>query len=225
MPIGAAVQAVQRLGRGSNHYAAATAWLEEGKRHAMGNLSAKPEIIAAGGLAVCFFLPWAQIFGFGVSGYNLAQLGSYGNWAWVILISSIITILVFATDNEPWMARLIAGVTGALPIGGVIYAANNLGRDVFQVLAIGVYLGVLCGAALLLLALFNDGATARSQSAPRPAAIITRPYRKGDEVIHHAQFGRGVIKDIGANGLAKVFFYQHNAEYEVPLRDVRGVFD
>ena len=186
----------------------------------MNNLSVKPEMIAAGGVAICFFLPWAQIFGFGVSGYNLAQLGSYGNWAWVILISSIITILTFAMETETMIARLIAGVTGALPIIGLMYAVNNIGQNVFQVLSIGVYLGVLSGSALLLLALFNDGATAPVQSAPKPVAIITRPYQKGDEVIHHPQYGRGVIRDVGVNGLAKVFFFHHNTEYEVALKDV-----
>jgi len=103
-------------------------------------------IYSAAGLIVCFFLPWVQVLGFGVSGYNFSQLGSYGNLAWLIPISAGITLLVGLNGRD---AKLLQVITGSMPWLLLIYTLIQVGSDLFQGLAIGAYLSLLAGAALI----------------------------------------------------------------------------
>lgn len=115
----------------------------------MAPLKIKTQAFIAAGMLVGFFLPWAQIWGFGVSGYNLAQLGSYGNWAWAILLSSIITIVVFSTNQSAILERAVAYITGALPIIGLAIGMTKIGTEMFHVISVGVYICLVAGAALI----------------------------------------------------------------------------
>jgi branched-chain amino acid transport system permease protein len=125
----------------------------------------RPEVIIAGGLVVFFFLPWAQLFGFGVSGYNLGQLGSYGNLAWLILVGGIATIAAIVLEADEALARMVAGVTGFLPWAGLLYGLSKVGTDLFQILSIGAYLTLLAGLALFWVALLVSTAVVpRSES-------------------------------------------------------------
>ena len=130
-------------------------------------------LVWAGGVLVSFFLPWFQLFGHGISGYQIGSLGSYGNYAWIIPILAVGTILLtFARQNN----RIVGAFTGLVPIGVLIYAIGRVaaeggGRATEQVLqvaeqvfSIGAYLTILCSLALLV-----------SASRPAPALPSTSP--------------------------------------------------
>lgn len=93
-----------------------------------------------------FFTPWAQLLGVSVSGYDLQKLGSYGNFAWLIPVSSGITIVAGLYGKSQ---TELAQLTGALPILGLVYGLVKVGSDLFHILAIGAYLTLLTGLALL----------------------------------------------------------------------------
>ena len=105
-------------------------------------------LIAAGAMLIGFFLPWAQLFGFGASGYNLGQLGSYGNFAWVIPIAAVVVIIVNLTvaDTE---ARSIQVIAGIIPWGALFYGLSEAGSNLFQILSIGPYVILAAGLVLI----------------------------------------------------------------------------
>jgi hypothetical protein len=93
-----------------------------------------------------FFMPWAQLLGFNASGYDLQKLGSYGNLAWLIPVFSGITIAAgFYGKRQKELGLL----TGVLPLLGLVYALVKVGPVLFDVLAIGAYLTLITGIALV----------------------------------------------------------------------------
>lgn len=108
------------------------------------------EIICAAGMIIFFFLPWAQIFSLGVSGYNLGQLGSYANLVWLIPSFCIFLIVMGLAGKD---LKLIGFITGSLPIIGLMYGLANVGSDLFHVVGIGVYLTLLASMVLILTSL------------------------------------------------------------------------
>ncbi len=133
----------------------------------MSERSSKPVLFCAFGLLAAFFMPWVQLFGVGVSGYNLANLGSYGNYAWIIPILAGGTVLLTfsGVDNRP-----IGAVTGIVPLGAVAYVwilllSNNSGSDRAEgalvdvaqhAVSIGVYLTIILSVAIIIAASRNS---------------------------------------------------------------------
>src|SRR5690606_24822879 len=70
-----------------------------------------------------FFMPWIQVLGFATSGYDLGNLGSYGNYAWIVPLLSATTIIVslFGIDNRP-----IGLATGAILLAFIGYGILHL---------------------------------------------------------------------------------------------------
>ena len=105
--------------------------------------------LCAAGLGVSFFLPWANIFGANVSGFDLQKAGDGQLLLWAIPIFCLITIVAGMTKRS----QQIAGqLTGTLPFVFGVFWYMKLGQDMFQVLAFGAYLSLACGLALLILA-------------------------------------------------------------------------
>jgi len=121
-----------------------------------------PVLVCAFGLLAAFFMPWVQSFGVGISGYNLGQLGSYGNYAWVIPLLAGVTILLSFTPGVN--NRGIGVVAGIVPLGAILYGLIRLsaegGRDATtgvlkiagQVLSIGAWLTVIFSTAIIIAA-------------------------------------------------------------------------
>lgn len=118
-------------------------------------------LIAAVGLLVAFFLPWFQLFGFGISGYGIARLGSYGNLAWAIPLLAGTTIVRSLTGHN---ARLIGMITGIVPIAGTVSFLYLLAQEVgapagellegaVHLFSIGAYLTIILGVVMLVTAL------------------------------------------------------------------------
>jgi len=106
--------------------------------------------ICAAGLGVSFFLPWGSFLGTNPSGYDLQKYGHEQNLLWLIPILSTITIFAGIIKQGQKIAAI---VTGIVPFCVGIYWYNQIGSDLFHVLAIGAYLSLIFGAALLALPL------------------------------------------------------------------------
>jgi len=104
--------------------------------------------LCAAVFGVSFFLPWAQIFGANLSGFDLQKLGDEQRLLWFIPIFCVITIVAgFAKASQHIAARL----TGVLPFCVGAYWYYKIGSDLFHVLTYGAFLSLICGAALLIL--------------------------------------------------------------------------
>lgn len=134
--------------------------------------SSVPVVVCAVGLLVAFFMPWVQLFGFGMSGYNLGQLGSYGNYAWIIpILAGAVVLLSFLGINN----RGIGALAGLVPLGAIAYGLMRLGlesADATQgvldaaghVLSIGAWLTIMFSIAIVIAALVRPvKAAGRSQ--------------------------------------------------------------
>jgi Tfp pilus assembly protein PilE/uncharacterized membrane protein YecN with MAPEG domain len=106
-----------------------------------------------------FFLPWVQLFGMSGSGYELSKFGSYGNLAWVIPIAAVVTLVTSLAGNDAKRPHI---VTGLLPYAGLAYGLSQIGKELFHVLAIGVYLTLVAGVLMVLFAAGVLGAKAVS---------------------------------------------------------------
>lgn len=134
-------------------------------------------------LARCFFMPWYQLLGKGISGYNLGQLGSYGNYAWIIpILAGATVLLTFSGVNN----RVVGSITGIVPLGAILYfliriASKGEGRA-FQyvlevaghVLSIGAWLTIIFSIAIIIAAFYGQRQLANLSQKPTEQNIDTR---------------------------------------------------
>lgn len=107
------------------------------------------------GLIASFLLPWVQILGLGASGYNLSQLGSYGNLAWVVPAVGIVCLLANTSKQALGRARKSASMLGALLIaGGTIFIitqiAERAGEGFWHAIGIGIYVLLVSSITLFI---------------------------------------------------------------------------
>ncbi len=97
-------------------------------------------------ILVSFFLPWTQLLGLGLSGYDLAKLGSYANWVWVVPLSACFLLYHCIAGNSVVRAQYFAGIA---PWLGLLYGLVKVGENLFHILSIGAYLTLIAASALL----------------------------------------------------------------------------
>lgn len=131
----------------------------------------KKQAACAAAIVVTFFMPWVQLFGLSGSGYSLSRFGSYGNAAWLIPILAAATLFKMLTGTP---SRLLTIVAGVAPFLGLAYAVTKVGRDLLQVMAIGFYLTLVAGAALIALAVM-EAFQLQPSAAAVPAAAASAP--------------------------------------------------
>lgn len=103
--------------------------------------------LCAAALLVCFFLPWINVL-VAVSGFHLAKEGGLHLLFWLVPIFSALTILAVITKRSP---KIAAQLTGALPFAALAYGYSKLGKDIFQIIALGGYLSLGLGLILFIL--------------------------------------------------------------------------
>ncbi len=121
--------------------------------------SSKPVLVCAFGLLAAFFMPWIQLIGVGMSGYNLGQLGSYGNYAWVIPILAGATILLsFSGYNN----RGVGAISGIVPLVAILYGLIRIAGEggdratqgvlevAGHILSIGAWLTIILSVAIII---------------------------------------------------------------------------
>lgn len=135
----------------------------------------RPVLACAVGLLAAFFMPWIQLFGTGMSGYNLGRLGSYANYAWIIpmLVGATIWISLSGANN-----RVLGAVSGIVPLGAILYVLTRLGvaggsdatsgamNMAGRVLGIGAWLTIVLSIAIIIAALVPADATGEAHIAP-----------------------------------------------------------
>lgn len=130
-------------------------------------------LILASALLAAFFMPWLQVLGAGLSGYEIGRLGSYGNYAWIVPILAGFTITVsLARQNN----RLLGAITGIAPLVVLLYAVTRVAGEAGprgfgqlldvagHVLSIGAYLTIICSLGLLIASMIPP----QVQSSPLP---------------------------------------------------------
>ena len=108
----------------------------------------KIEVILAIALLIAFFLPWAKVFFFTGSGYNIGvHLGGEAKFVWAIPVAAIaiIALAFYIVDT-----KVMSIITGILPFVVFGRAYSELGKDLFEILAIGAYISLIVGALLIL---------------------------------------------------------------------------
>lgn len=118
-------------------------------------------------MAVGFFMPWMRIFGFGVSGSSLGNLGSEGNLAWLVLLGAVACIVLYILKRAH---RLVNAVAGALPwlLLGYFVIDQEIGEDIFEIMAMGAYLVLGAGVALALAPVRTSRAAPQGSVSPTP---------------------------------------------------------
>src|SRR5712671_3963377 len=103
----------------------------------------------AAGLAVCFFLPWIQVLGVGVSPFGMQKIEEAdARLLWLIPIFSAITIFA---GIAKFGQRIAARLTGLLPLCVVAYWYKDAGSNLTNVLSYGAYFSCILGTALVTL--------------------------------------------------------------------------
>jgi len=111
-------------------------------------------------IIIAFFMPWFQLLSFSVSGYNLGQIGSYGNYVWLIPILAGGTIILSFFQND---IRGIAAATGIIPLLFILYAiidqsakdanaASTLISIFGHVVSVGAYITIICSIGIIVAA-------------------------------------------------------------------------
>jgi len=162
----------------------------------------RAENIFAGILIVSFFLPWGQVFGFGLSGHGLTKMGSYGTLAWLIPLFSTLVIIIGLNEGDQ---KLLGMATGSLPWIGLVYGLAKAGDDLFHVLAIGAYLTLLSATGLILSAagMITVPANASQSRRDSESHHDSRPRR----LVVGEEEGRSSRSDV-SNESAAVFTYK-----------------
>jgi pSer/pThr/pTyr-binding forkhead associated (FHA) protein len=161
--------------------------------------SSKLVTICAAGLLAAFFLPWVQLFGVGVSGYDLGKLGSYGNYAWIIPILAGAAILVSISGASN---RGIGALAGIVPLAAIGYGLLRLSRDggidatrgvlelAGHVLSIGAWLTIILSISIIVAAATHvpQDRLARSGSQTMHARLadIRRDQQLGADTLNVA---------------------------------------
>jgi hypothetical protein len=109
------------------------------------------EIFLAICLGLCFFLPWMNILGVGVSGFQIQKLGHDGLALWLIPITSVIAILAGCIQKSQKDAAMLAGIT---PFGIIIYFCIQAGNDyqaIINLLGGGAWAALVIGFLMIIL--------------------------------------------------------------------------
>ena len=121
----------------------------------------KPILWFASGLLAAFFMPWVQLLGAGLSGYQIGNLGSYANFVWIIPILAGATVAVSLSGKDN---RVVGGFAGIAPILALLYAfirfcseagpnaAGQISEIAQHVFSIGAYLTLIFAVCLLVVA-------------------------------------------------------------------------
>ncbi len=118
-------------------------------------------------MLAAFFMPWFQLFGAGISGYNLGRLGSYGNLAWLVPVLAGVTIVTSLCNVDNRVPGIFTGLVPLVAVGYGVVRLTSAADDALELLghvtSIGVYVTLICSVALLV------AAGIQANAAPRKA--------------------------------------------------------
>jgi hypothetical protein len=93
-----------------------------------------------------FFLPWVNLFGGNISGLDIQKNFPSYQYVWLVPVVAVITLLLNMAGTNTNLVRRIAGLC---PFIILAYALNQMGSDLFKIIAIGGWLALIGGFALI----------------------------------------------------------------------------
>ena len=109
-------------------------------------VSVSPATIGSFVLFVAFFLPWINLLGVNLAGFDLHKIWEPGRFAWVIPVAALGAV-VLGLVRRPNVA--LAQLAGGLPFIFLALALFRYGGELFQIVSIGGYVMLLSGFFLL----------------------------------------------------------------------------
>jgi len=109
------------------------------------------ENMAALGLVVFFFFPWASLGPFSVNGFGAASSGA--GLSFLLFLVPLLGLVVLAMRpicQTPAILKTVKLVAGGLPIAGFVLALIDAGGKLFQVLGMGAYLTLIAAVLIIL---------------------------------------------------------------------------
>lgn len=111
------------------------------------------ENIAALGLVLFFFFPWASVGPASISGFTLGRFGVYNAAIYLLYLIPILGLMIVAMRpicTNPLVLKSIKLVAGGLTALAFLYALLSAGGDFFQAAGLGVYLTFIAGILIIL---------------------------------------------------------------------------
>ena len=102
--------------------------------------------IAAAAVFFSFFLPWVNILGANISGMDIQKNFSDYRLVWLVPVLAVITFLLNFAGQKTNLVRRLAGLC---PFVILAYALSQMGSDLFRVVAVGGWLELIGGIALI----------------------------------------------------------------------------
>lgn len=109
-------------------------------------VSVSPATAGSFVLFVAFFLPWINLLGTNVAGFDLHKVWEPGRFAWVIPAAALGAVVLGLLRRQN---VALAQLAGGIPFVLLALALFRYGGDVFQAIAVGGYITLLCGFFLL----------------------------------------------------------------------------
>lgn len=138
-----------------------------------------PENWCTAAILIGFFLPWGPA---GISAFDIAKLGSEGNWLWLIPGGAGLTLAQSAAGGD---SKSMGALTGLFPLTAVLFVwyKTGGGTGLFHVAGYGMYVSVIAGVLLTLIATgleLGNAEAAAPASPPRPQEPNPAPARAAE---------------------------------------------
>jgi hypothetical protein len=104
--------------------------------------------LAAVILFASFFIPWATFFGSNISGLDIQKTFSSYKLVWLLPACALLTFLL---NIARLPTAIVRRLTGAVPLGILIYSLSKFGNDFWQMIAWGGWLALAAGAVLIVI--------------------------------------------------------------------------
>jgi hypothetical protein len=99
-----------------------------------------------------FFLPWINILGKPLSGWDIVRIEEFGLEARLLLAIPLTGLFTFlGALVKPSQIKPVAVLTGSLPLIGLAFYWFKIGTDLFQLLGIGAYATLFVAVLLIIL--------------------------------------------------------------------------
>ena len=111
------------------------------------------ENLAALGLVVFFFFPWASFGPASISGFTLGRFGAFNALVYFLYLIPILGLMIVAMRpicTNPQVLKIVKLVTGGLTTLSFVYALLTGGGEFLSAAGIGIYLTFIAGIIIIL---------------------------------------------------------------------------
>jgi len=114
-------------------------------------MSATSVIVLSLLLLLSFFLPWINILGRPLSGWDIVRIEEFGLGARLLLAIPLTGLFTFlGALVKPRQIKPVAVLTGSFPLIGLAFYWLKIGTDLFQFLGVGAYATLFIAVLLII---------------------------------------------------------------------------